>query len=187
MPIEKSNYFILTGAMGGGKSTVIRSLEQKNIKCIPEPAREILTEQRLISATGVPEEDSDLFTQLMLSRATSYYKNNRDFQSNCIIYDRGIPDLIAYAELFGLDTGIYYKAAKQYTYNPIVFFFKGWQDIYCTDEERKMTYQQASDFGERVCDIYNELGYQTIEIPKVSSSDRALFIVNTIQNGGPNE
>jgi hypothetical protein len=40
------------------------------------------------------------------------------------IFDRGIPDLIIYAELFNIDTKIYYNAAKEYKYIKNVFFFK---------------------------------------------------------------
>lgn len=48
--------------------------------------------------------------------------------------------------------------------------------IYTTDDERKMTYQQANEFGERVAEIYKTLGYNIIEVPRVSAEERAAFI-----------
>ncbi len=42
----KSNYFILTGAMGGGKSTILARLAESSVYCVPEPARALLAEQR---------------------------------------------------------------------------------------------------------------------------------------------
>jgi predicted ATPase len=176
MSMNQRNYFILTGAMGGGKSTILKLLKKMDINCVSEPARVILYEQRLISAAGVPENDPNLFTQLMLSRATILYKNNAIERSLLHVFDRGIPDLIAYAELFNLETNIYYNAAEAYRYNPNVFFFKGWGGIYTTDDERKMTYQQANEFGERVAEIYKTLGYNIIEVPRVSAEERAAFI-----------
>ena len=179
--MQRDHYFVLTGAMGSGKSAILEQLISMRLKCVPEPARQILYEQRAISARGVPEIDSDLFTQLMLSRATSFYLEN--FAAETLsVFDRGIPDMIAYAELFGLDTKIYYNAANHYRYNHGVFWFKGWKDIYKNDDERKMNFQQAYEFGERTHEIYRELGYDVIQVPMFSIDKRAEFIYNKIQS-----
>jgi len=179
--MQRDHYFVLTGAMGSGKSAILEQLLTMGRNCVPEPARQILQEQRAISASGVPESDPDLFTRLMLSRATSFYLGNSGAET-LTIFDRGIPDLIAYAELFGLDTKIYYNAANLYKYNPCVFWFKGWKDIYKHDEERKMDFQQAYEFGERVHNIYQELGYDVIQVPLLSIDQRAEFIYNKLQS-----
>lgn len=179
--MQHDHYFVLTGAMGSGKSAIIEQLINKGLKCVPEPARQILHEQRAIFARGVPEIDPDLFTQLMLSRATSLYLEN--FAAETLtVFDRGIPDMIAYAELFGLDTKIYYNSANHYKYNRGVFWFKGWKDIYKNDDERQMNFQQAYEFGERAHEIYRELGYDVIQVPMLSIDKRAEFIYNKIQS-----
>ncbi len=51
------NYIILTGAMGAGKTTVLKKLKELNYICVDEPARQISEEQRLINRTGFPEAD----------------------------------------------------------------------------------------------------------------------------------
>ena len=178
--MQCDHYFVLTGAMGGGKSAIIEQLIKMGLKGMPEPARQILKEQRTIFARGVPEMDAELFTQLMLSRATSFYLENLTSEA-ITVFDRGIPDMIAYAELFRLDTRIYYNAANHYQYNHKVFWFKGWNDIYKTDDERKMNFQQAADFGERAREIYRELGYDLIQVPRLSIDQRAEFIYDQIQ------
>ena len=176
----RANYFVLTGAMGSGKSAIIEQLIKMRLKCAPEPARQILHEQRVIFGRGVPEIEPDLFNQLMLSRATSFYLE--DFAAETLtVFDRGIPDMIAYAELFRLDTKIYYNSANQYQYNPCVFWFKGWEDIYKNDDERKMNFQQAYEFGERAHEIYRGLGYDVNQVPMLSIEKRAEFICNKIQ------
>jgi len=179
--MRRDQYFVLTGAMGSGKSTILGQLGKMNLRCVPEPARQILHEQRTILGTGVPEMDPDLFTQLMLSRGTGSYLENSDGQI-MTIFDRGIPDMIAYAELFGLDTKIYRNSAEEYKYNNRVFWLNGWRDIYINDEERKMNFQQAYEFGERTQEIYREQGYDVIEVPRLSIEKRAEFIYNEIQN-----
>lgn len=177
----RDTYFVLTGAMGSGKSAIIEQLITMGLNRVPEPARQILHEQRTIFACGVPEIDPDLFTQLMLSRATNSYLEN--FAAETVtVFDRGIPDMIAYAELFELDSRIYYNSANHYKYNHCVFWFKGWKDIYKNDDERKMNFQQANQFGERVYEIYRELGYDIIQVPTLSINKRAEFIYDKIHS-----
>ena len=65
---------VITDAMGSGKSTVLQLLKAQGFNVAPEPAREILGEQRSIGSDGVPEQNPKLFTQLLLSRAMYQYK-----------------------------------------------------------------------------------------------------------------
>jgi len=174
-----AHYYVLSGAMGGGKSTILTQLRARGIDCIPEPARAILAEQRLIKAAGVPEQNAELFCQLMLSRAMYTYTAHRAVTTP-ILFDRGIPDLIAYAQLFGLDTTVYVNAANAFPYNPTVFFFPAWAEIYTTDAERKMSFLDAQAFGQMVHSVYEQLGYQLLDVPCVSPTERVQFIVDHI-------
>jgi predicted ATPase len=177
----KDNYYILTGAMGSGKSTVINELKDKALTCIKEPAREILAEQRLIDGQGVPDKDPNLFCQLLLSRSIYQYK---EMTANVgkILFDRGIPDCVAYANYFDLNNGPFINAANTYRYNPKVFFLPAWQEIYVNDEERKMSFDESREFGEKLKNLYQSLNYQIIEVPKCSPIDRASFIMEHINS-----
>jgi predicted ATPase len=84
--------------MGAGKSAVLSRLSDFGIYCESEPDREILAEQRLIKARGVPEKNACLFSMLMLSRSIHNYKNCSP--DEVVVFDRGIPDMLAYARLF---------------------------------------------------------------------------------------
>ena len=64
----KNNYFVLTGAMGAGKSTILEELATLKFMCVEEPARPIIAEQRNIDGDGIYERNPRLFTELMLSR-----------------------------------------------------------------------------------------------------------------------
>jgi predicted ATPase len=177
----KVNFYILTGAMGAGKSTVVSRLRDLGISCIPEPAREILAEQRLIDAMGVPEKNADLFNMLMLSRSIHNYDENGAIEK-AVVFDRGIPDMIAYARLFNLDETSYVNAAKEFRYNPTVFYLPAWEEIYTNDSERKMSFEDAKSFGSVVRSIYEELGYRIVEVPRFSLEQRAQFILAEITN-----
>lgn len=171
--------YILSGAMGAGKSTVLSRLRDHGIHCMPEPAREILAEQRLINGMGVPEKNADLFSMLMLSRSIHTYYENSSAEEP-VIFDRGIPDIVAYARLFGLDDVPYRNAAMEFKYNATVFYFPAWEEIYTTDAERKMSFEQARVFGDDVRSVYKGLGYQIVEVPRFSLDERVQFIIDRI-------
>lgn len=175
------NFFILTGAMGSGKSTIIEALKAKLCQVVAEPARQILAEQRRFHGKGVPEKDAALFTELMLSRSIYQYGEFKN-KKLPVLFDRGIPDLIAYARLFEIDQTTVTQAANLYRYNTLVFVTEDWEDIYTTDSERKMPYEMAQAFGIQVRQIYSELGYKLIEVPKCRpAATRAEFILKHIK------
>lgn len=170
------SYILLTGAMGAGKSTLARALEARGLPVVQEPARQILAEQRRFGGAGVPETDPKLFVELMLSRALYFHGAHRATPGP-VLFDRGVPDIIAYAELFGLDTAPYRRAAQAYRYAQIAFLAPDWPEIYATDDERKMPYDEARAFGARLRDIYTELGYALVELPKAPVEARAAFVM----------
>lgn len=175
----KHNYFILTGAMGGGKSTILSKLAEAGVHCVPEPARAILAEQRMIAATGVPELNAEAFNALMLVRAIHNYQEKQPL-TDSIVFDRGIPDMIAYANLFQSDTAAYVNASQAFCYNPTVFYFAGWQEIYTTDEDRTIGFAGAQAFGVDVKAIYESLGYRILAVPRLSIEARVQFILARI-------
>lgn len=174
--MTKTNYFVLTGAMGGGKSTLLREISKAGIRSVAEPAREILAEQRAIAADGAPEHNPERFCKLMLARSIEKY-NQGISASEVQVFDRGIPDMIAYAELSSIDSTSFYTASDQYRYNPKVFYFEGWEAIYTTDSERRMSFEEARMFGERVRVLYQQLGYQIVNVPLQSIEARTHFIL----------
>ena len=180
-PFKKNNYFILTGAMGAGKSTILQALIKLKFMCIEEPARPIIAEQRGIDGDGIYDKDTKLFIELMLSRAIFQYKQMQNYHGT-VIFDRGIPDMIAYAHGASLDLTHVQKAAKKYLYNNLVFHTSGWKEIYQTDDERKMSFEAATQFGDDVKNIYLKLGYKVIDVPFDTPEMRAKFIINIISN-----
>lgn len=178
MTYIKDNLFVLTGPPGSGKSALLDVMTERGMACVPEFARAIIAQQRAIHGDGLYDKDPQLFKELMLSRAISDFVE-ADGQRRCL-FDRGIPDLLAYSDCFDLVQGAEIRAAALYQYNKTVFFAPSWEVIYSNDEDRKISFQHAKAFGDNLKVIYQELGYNLVELPFVSIDERADFMVSFI-------
>jgi predicted ATPase len=69
------------------------------------------------------------------------------------------------------------RAAALFRYNPIDFVAPPWKEIYCTDTERKQSFDEAIEVWRRVTLCYEKCGYLPIELPKVSPEERTDFIL----------
>jgi predicted ATPase len=173
------NYFVLTGTFGSGKSTLLDILQMRGVRGVVEPARLVLAEQRRLHGDGVPERNPQLFVELMLARMLNAYRQN-EASPGPVLFDRGVPDLLAYAALFGFEFPAGEDAARLCSYNSRVFIAPAWEEIYCTDDERKAPFSLACKFDSGLRGIYERLGYSLIDIPCVSVEDRAAFIVERL-------
>ncbi len=170
---------VVTGAPGSGKTPILRELIRLGFLGVNEPAREILAEQRAIGGNGVYDKAPELFCDLMLERAIADYQR----VGSCgepAFFDRGIPDMVGYAEIFALDTSAAWAASRRYRYDDVVFVLPSWREIYVTDSDRQMTFESARAFGERVREVYLELGYTIVDVPRDSVERRTRFIADHV-------
>ena len=173
--MQKHNYFIITGAPGSGKTSLINSLRDEGHRCIAEPAREIIAEQKIIDGPAIYEKEPRLFIELMLSRFIYTYNLNIKHKQ-LVLFDRGIPDIIAYARLANKDFVNYINAANIYQYNINVFYLPVWDKIYINDHERKMSHKAAKEFDKIIRQSNMELNYKIIEVPLVNIQERTKFV-----------
>jgi len=169
------NRFVITGAPGSGKTPILRELVRLGFPGVNEPAREIIAEQRAIGGSGVYDKDPQLFCDLMLERAIADYQRLAD-AGEPAFFDRGIPDMVGYAELFALDISAALAASRRCRYDDVVFALPPWPEIYVTDADRRMTFEAAQSFGDRVREVYLDLGYTIVEVPRGPVAARARFI-----------
>jgi predicted ATPase len=98
--------------------------------------------------------------------------------SKPIFSDRGIPDTLCYARLIGLgEIDAIESACHRFRYASTVFLAPPWREIYETDRERKQDFAEAERTFTLMAEVYHELGYHLIELPKLSPSARAGFVL----------
>jgi predicted ATPase len=169
-----SNLFILTGAPGSGKTAILSRLSDE-FRCVDEPAREVLAEQRATGGSGTWDRDPSLFVHLLLQRSIEKYKTARR-SGETVIFDRGIPDCVVYAVRAETDPSPSLTAVDALRYEPHVLFLEPWSDIYETDEERIMSFADTVSFSEALMDVYERSGYILVHVPRGSIDDRAAFV-----------
>jgi predicted ATPase len=177
-----SNLFILTGAPGSGKTAILGRLGNE-FRCVDEPAREILAEQRATGGRGTWDQDPSLFVHLLLQRSIEKYAMARRSEET-VVFDRAIPDCVVYAVLAGSNPTPSLEAVDVYRYQPHVLFLEPWSDIYQTDQERIMSFDDTMSFSKSLRDVYERSGYTLVDVPRDSIADRATFVRMSIARFG---
>lgn len=178
--IQKNNYYVLTGGPGVGKTSLLNELQNRGYACIPEVARNIIREQVSTGGNALPWGSLRNYSDLMLEKSVQDYVKYQK-ETDILFFDRGIPDTYGYEKLIDLSLSLALKeAVKKYRYNKKVFILPFWEEIYQTDTERKQDLKEAKKTFEMMKSVYNELGYQCIEVPKISVEERADFVIGEV-------
>ncbi len=171
---------VLTGAPGSGKTTLLRALAARGLATIEEPARRVLAETR---ATGTgPDWDIDRagFVAAMLGRAIADFDAAPD---GVTIFDRGIPDCLAYAETGGLADHTIRAAATRHRYEGPVFLAPPWAAIFTNDDERRMDFAAAVAFDAVLQRGWATSGYDLVALPLADVATRAAFVLERLSAG----
>ena len=74
------------------------------------------------------------------------------------------------------------NAVKSYRYNPQIFIFPFWKEIYETDSERKQDTREAEETFYQLKSAYESLGYQTCILPQIPVNQRTDFILEQVRH-----
>jgi predicted ATPase len=93
-----------------------------------------------------------------------------------VVFDRGIPDCVAYANHLGADPAAALGATADFRYSPVVLVARPWEEIYTTDDERTMSFDLTVRFQDALDAAYRDAGYEPVEIPRGPVEVRAEFV-----------
>ena len=173
--------YIITGAPGTGKTTIINALKKKDYYCAEEISRELIAEQISIGGNILPWKNQIAFENKIANRR---YKQYLDSTENCIcFFERSSIDCIAYLNSNKLKaTSQINQIIKNCIFNKTVFYTPIWEEIYKNDSERQESFDQSIKIDKHLKDSYIKFGYVLIEIPKLSVEERVKFILTQIKD-----
>lgn len=166
---------IITGAPGTGKTTILDNLIDLPVDTVGEPARELIAERRRPGHRGGWGGTAAEFQELLLERSIEKYHRAVAHES-VALFDRGIPDCIAYALHAGLDPEPSIRAARSHRYSTRVMVTPPWEEIYTTDRDRTMSFAMTVSFHRHLVDAYDRAGYELVEIPPGTVEERTRFV-----------
>lgn len=174
---QSKHFYVITGGPGAGKTTLINSLHALGYQVSSESGRAIIRAQLRANTKLAPLA----FAEQMLEKDLHNYKTSP--QNSVVVFDRGIPDTLGYLMSVGAQIPKHIKqVAREHLYNQTIFVAPFWPEIYKMDAERKQTLEEARETYEIMREVYIQLGYNTLLLPKVAVNERVDFVRNYIKN-----
>ncbi len=168
---------IITGGPGAGKTSLINQLAQQGYQTFAEVSRDLIEQQAQLENGILPWHDLPGFADLCLTHMGE--QKQQAAQHSVAFLDRAIPDICGYLAEAKLDIDARYIEASA-GYNPQVFFCRPHQAIYVQDEVRPYPFAGALAIHNALVAIYQQLGYQVVEVPWGSLDERVAFIESAI-------
>ncbi|MGQ1910262.1 AAA family ATPase [Marinifilum sp. RC60d5] len=171
--MSKENRYIITGGPGSGKSSLLNALIKANYQGFEEISRIVIREQHKLGGDKLPWKNLQAFAEVCYERMGKQLEKCEP--DTLCFYDRGLPDIIAYMRRGALHIEEkYYEKCSEY--NNTVFIAPPWKDIFINDAERPESFSDSLEIYQFLKETYLELGFEIIELPKVTIPERVKFI-----------
>lgn len=168
--------FVITGGPGAGKTTLLKALARRGCRCVPESARAIIQARK---AAGLsPRPSLEQFGWDILQVDIEQYQSLLS-ATMPIFFDRGIVDALGMLEQRRqLSARELERFLRQYPYHPLAFVAPPWSDIFCQDDERDQTFDEALEIDRSLRQWYEHCGYDLLELPMTSVTARVDFVLS---------
>jgi predicted ATPase len=176
------NGYILTGAPGSGKTSVIKLLEETGENVVNESATDIIYENQ---SNGINEPwKFQKFIDEILKLQINRQKNSCINKYDLCFYDRSPICTYALSIYLGFEPSILLmneidRINSNNIYEKNVFFIDNLGFIENTNA-RKISFEESVKFEKIHLDSYNKFGFKCIHIPKMTVEERANKILNII-------
>jgi predicted ATPase len=173
-----SQFVVISGCSGGGKSTLLVELAMRGCAVVEEPGRRIVREELSSGSSALPWLDTGAFLRRAIAMSLTDLSSAATHEG-WVFFDRCLIDAAA-----GLQhlTGepILTSLSETHLYHRRVFLTPPWPEIYQVDPERRHGFDLAVAEYLRLLEIYPSLGYDTFVLPRIGVTERADFILKTL-------
>ncbi len=178
--MSETNWYVITGAPSSGKTTLLKELEKIGYRVVHEVARAHIETQMARGRTLEEiRSDKQSFENRVLNRKIALEAQLPKHE--VIVFDRAVPDSIAYFELAGLDTAETIAKSPRNRYRK-VFLLNPLP--YVADHARIEDQQTAARLDQSLGQSYRKLGYDVIRIDAMPVEDRLVIILKEMEKDG---
>lgn len=171
---------VITGASGGGKSTLVEALAALGFATQPEIGRQIVREQLGRGGDALPWADRRAFRDAVFRRSLAAYDAWRAHPGP-VFFDRSFVEALGYGTLIGAPPdAAMWAAARARPIGRPVLVCPPWADIFVTDAERRHDFAFAEADLQATLRAYRALGCDLIEIPRAPVGERVAFVLAAI-------
>jgi predicted ATPase len=174
--------FILTGAPGSGKTSIVRQLEVDGFSVVEEAATDLIALQQTqgIAEPWTNPSFIDAVTLLQRDRQLSAANESAEIQ----FHDRSAICTVALARYLGYPipdilTGELDRIQKEGVFEQRVFFIQNLGFITPT-EARRISFEETLRFERLHEETYREFGFEICYVPAGNLSERVLAIKKAI-------
>ncbi len=168
-------FVLITGCSGGGKSTLIAELRARGHCVVEEPGRRIVRQEISSGGRALPWVDPVAFARRAIEVALADREAARCYRG-WVFFDRGLLDAACALGAL-IEAPILAELGAAHRYQRRVFMAPPWPQIYVTDAERRHPFDATLAEYDRLRAELPFLGYDLIELPKLSVARRADFVL----------
>lgn len=173
---EQANWVVITGGPCSGKTTVINNFADRGFYTAPEVARAYLN-KLMKNGVDVHAHKASLTLQKKIV-SLKLARENVLQTSQQILFDRGLPDSLAYFSLHGLDLKGVLDVMNKRRYKQ-VFFLETLPLV--NDDIRKEDIHTVTQLTRLIFDAYISLDYDPIRVPVMGIKERYEFIKSNLR------
>lgn len=177
--MSETNWYVVTGAPSSGKTTLVQELEKLGCRVVHEVARAYIETQMKQGRTleEIRADKRSFENWILHAKIAIETELPKD---HVIIFDRAIPDSIAYFEVAGLDAREAIEKSPRNRYKKV--FLLG-RLPYQVDHARIEDNQIAIDLDQSLEQSYRMLGYDVMRINAMPVEERVKIVLHEIEKG----
>ncbi|HLD12724.1 MAG TPA: AAA family ATPase [Candidatus Nanoarchaeia archaeon] len=169
---------VITGGPCTGKTTLLGKLQEKGFHIVPEAPRFVIEQELLLQSNDqsyvpkVPWLDLASFEEKVIGVQVAFEHDWYDEQTAFL--DRSLIDIIAYAELGGLDMEKRLTSEISAAGYETVFFLEPLP--YKQDHARRESPEKAKRIHDRLVEVYERLGCDIVHVPACTLDQRVAYV-----------